>query len=176
MSEQTCSACEQLGQVPTPEHLASVAAFAEQAAAVKTVERLERERDAERHHRINLDVIVKNLTAERDQMARAYETATRSVDDWREAWEQKQSELENCGRERDAMQARAERAAAALEAANGVMWMARQYAEGGGSRGPEMRDFEDAEERMAIRNIPLNHALPHTRRSSREVRLAGFLR
>ena len=41
----TCSACEQLGQVPTPEHLASVAAFAEQAAAVVTVERLERERE-----------------------------------------------------------------------------------------------------------------------------------
>lgn len=47
MSEQTtCSACEQLGQTPSPEHLASVAAFAEQAAATKTVERLERERDA----------------------------------------------------------------------------------------------------------------------------------
>lgn len=34
----------------------------------------------------------------------------------------------------------------ALEAANGVMWMAEAYAEGGGSRGPEMRDYREAEE------------------------------
>ena len=31
----TCSACEQLGQTPSPEHLASVAAFAEQVAALR---------------------------------------------------------------------------------------------------------------------------------------------
>ena len=35
--------------------------------------------------------------------------------------------------------------AEALAAANGVMWMAREYAEAGGSCGPEMQDFTDAQ-------------------------------
>ena len=29
----------------------------------------------------------------------------------------------------------------ALEAADSILWMAERYAESGGSRGPEMRDF-----------------------------------
>lgn len=83
----------------------------ELGAARATIEELTLERDAERHHRINLDVIVTNLTDKAGQLERALETAHRSVDDWREAWEQKQIELENVEAERDAATARAERAA-----------------------------------------------------------------
>src|ERR1051325_1344383 len=37
----------------------------------------------------------------------------------------------------------------ALEAADSILWMAKEYAEGGGSRGPEMRDYTEAEEKVA---------------------------
>ena len=33
---------------------------------------------------------------------------------------------------------------AKLEAAKSILWMAEKYAEGGGSRGPEMRDYQAA--------------------------------
>jgi hypothetical protein len=36
--------------------------------------------------------------------------------------------------------------AAALRAASSILWMAEKYAEAGGSRGPEMRDYTEAAE------------------------------
>lgn len=70
--------------------------------------------ERERYHVGNLNICIKNFTAKCDQLQRQVETATRSVDDWREAWEQKQIELEQSEAERDALRARAERAELAL--------------------------------------------------------------
>jgi len=36
-----------------------------------------------------------------------------------------------------------------IVAARSIMWMAKEYAEAGGSHGPEMRDYTDAEEKLA---------------------------
>ena len=106
------------------------------------VERLTRELDAERHHRINLDVIAKNLTVKCDQQTRALETSRRSVDDWREAWEQKQIELERAEAERDAALARI----AALEWSLGVSEEERVAMVGASGR---LRDRVAALERVA---------------------------
>lgn len=40
---------------------------------------------------------------------------------------------------------RVERYKRAYEAAKSLLWMAKEYAEAGGSDGPEMRDFEEAQ-------------------------------
>lgn len=40
---------------------------------------------------------------------------------------------------------RVERYKRAYEAAISLLWMAEKYAEGGGTHGPEMRDFEEAQ-------------------------------
>lgn len=98
--------------------------------------------DAERHHRINLDVIAKNLTVKCDQQTRALETSRRSVDDWREAWEQKQIELERAEAERDAALARI----AALEWSLGVSEEERVAMVGASGR---LRDRVAALERVA---------------------------
>lgn len=44
---------------------------------------------------------------------------------------------------------RAERYKRAYEAAKTLLWMAEKYAEGGGTHGPEMRDFEEAQRLIA---------------------------
>lgn len=50
--------------------------------------------------------------------------------------------------------------AEALAAAQGVLWMAREYAEGGGSGGPEMREFEAVEQTVSAALTKLEGVLP----------------
>jgi hypothetical protein len=80
------------------------------ALVLARLDALTAEIDRERYHVGNMNICIKNFTAKCDQLQRQVETATRSVDDWREAWEQKQIELEQAESERDALRARAERA------------------------------------------------------------------
>lgn len=64
------------------------------------------ERDADRAHLEGLQISYRNASDKAAQLGRALETATRSVDYWREAWEQKHIELEQAESERDALAAR----------------------------------------------------------------------
>lgn len=85
-----------------------------QSVLITRLDALTVEIERERYHVGNLNICIKNFTAKCDQLQRQVATATRSVDDWREAWEQKQIELEQSEAERDALRARAERYERAL--------------------------------------------------------------
>lgn len=55
------------------------------------------------------------------------------------------AELEGTRQENFGLAADLATADATVEALAGVLWMAQEYAQGSGSRGPEMRDFEEAQ-------------------------------
>lgn len=118
--EQTCSACEQLGQAPSPDHLASVARYSAGVAQLVETQLL-------RERIIELAEANDALERERDAIQRGWNDDRRRSD---EAIDAHMARWKRAEAERDALQARAERAEAALalaerESAEFSPWIAK---------------------------------------------------
>lgn len=82
--------------------------------------------DTDRARLEGLQIAFRNVSDKAAQLGRALETATRSVDDWREAWEQTHIELEQAEASRDALASRL----AAAEATLSPCTLALEYRDG----------------------------------------------